>query len=133
MHALGAEVEPAVAQPQRLVDALLVQLERQRRRARDDLELVDLELHLAGVHLGVHGLGRSGHHLAGRPEDELVADLLGELGRGRGALGVDHELHDPRPVAQVDEHEAAVVTAPRHPAGERERLARRHRSGVPRT
>ena len=34
---VAAQVEPAVADPQRLVDALLVELERQRRRAREDL------------------------------------------------------------------------------------------------
>ena len=42
LQLLAAQVEPAVAEPQRLVDVLLVELERKRRRARDDLELVDL-------------------------------------------------------------------------------------------
>ena len=42
LKALPAQVEPAVAEAERLVDALLVELERQRRTARDDLERVDL-------------------------------------------------------------------------------------------
>ena len=51
-------------------------------------------------------------------EDELVADLLRELGRLGRVLRVDHELRDPGAVAEVDEHEAAVVAATRDPAGE---------------
>ena len=84
-----AQVEPAVAEAQRLVDALLVELERERRRARDDLELVDLELDLAGRHRRVHRLGRARDDLAACTEHELVADLLRELGGGGRALGVD--------------------------------------------
>ena len=42
-------------------------------------------------------------------------------GFGR-SLGVDDELADPGLVAQVDEYEAAVVAAPRDPAGERDAL-----------
>ena len=38
LQLVAPQVEPAVAQAQRLVDVLLVELERQRRRARDDLE-----------------------------------------------------------------------------------------------
>ena len=38
LQLVAAQVEPAVAQAQRLVDVLLVELERQRRRAADDLE-----------------------------------------------------------------------------------------------
>ena len=43
------------------------------------------------------------------------------LGR---ALGVHHELHDARAVAQVDEDEAAVIAPPADPARERQLAAR---------
>ena len=122
LHARGAHVEPAVAESQRLVDALLVELERERRRARDDLELVDLDLDGTGRHRSVHRLGRASDDLAARAEHELVADLLGGLGRRGRALGVDHELRDPRVVAKVDEDEPAVVTPARRPSGERQHL-----------
>ena len=46
------QIEPAVAQAQGLVDVLLVELERQRRRAGEDLELVDVQLDLARRHRG---------------------------------------------------------------------------------
>ena len=117
-----AQVEPAVAQAQGLVDVLLVELERQRRRARDDLELVHLQLDRARRHRGVDGLGRPRDDLAARAEHELVADLLRELGGVRRPLGVDDELRDARVVAQVDEDEPAVVPARVHPARERQRL-----------
>ena len=34
----------------------------------------------------------------------------------RRRVGVKHELHDPRPIAQVDEDQTPVVAAPMHPA-----------------
>ena len=46
--------------------------------------------------------------------------LLGGFG---GALGVEDELADARAVAEVDEHESAVVAPGIRPAGEREPLA----------
>ena len=67
LELLAAQVEPAVAQAQRLVDALLVELERQRRRARDDLEPVDLQLDLARRHRRVDGLRRARDELALAP------------------------------------------------------------------
>ena len=67
-----AEVEPAVAQAERLVDVLLVELEGQRRAPRDDLEPVDLQLHLARRQLRVDRFGRSTGHLTLGLEHELV-------------------------------------------------------------
>ena len=76
LQPVAAQVEPAVAEAQRLVDVLLVELERERRAARDDLERVDLELDLAGRQLRVDGLGRAGDDLALGAEHELVAHLV---------------------------------------------------------
>ena len=56
-------------------------------------------------------------------EDELVADLVRELGRLGRELRVDHELRDPGAVAEVDEDEPAVVAAARRPAREGQLLA----------
>ena len=116
LHALAAQVEPAVPEPQRLVDVLLVELERKRRRAREDAHGVDLELDLAGRQVRVDRLGRAGDDLALRLQDELVANLVRDAGRLGRALRVDHELHLAGVVAQVDEDEAAVVAARVGPA-----------------
>ena len=43
---------------------------------------------------------------------------MGRLVRRRRGLGMEHELHDPGAVAQVDEDQAAVVAAAVHPAGD---------------
>ncbi len=146
LEPLAAQVEPAVAQPQRLVDVLLVELERQRRRAADDVEPLDLELDLARRHVRVDGLRAPGDERALGAQHELVPDLVRECRRLGGVLGVDHDLRDAGAVAQVDEYEAAVVAAPVSPPGERDPLAdellRRlaahvgapdHRSSLPRT
>jgi hypothetical protein len=63
LHLRAAQVEPAMAEAQRLVDVLLVELEGQRRRGRDDLQGVDLKLDLAGGDVRVDRLGARG----GRP------------------------------------------------------------------
>ena len=120
LHVLAPQIEPAVLHAQRLVDVLLVELERQRRRRRDDGQLLDLELDLAGRHLRVHGLGRAAHDRAARLEDELVADAVRDARRVGRVLGVHDELRHAGLVAKVDEDEAAVVAAPRRPAGERD-------------
>ena len=79
LHPLAAQVELAVAEAERLVDVLLVELERERLGARDDLELVDLQLDLAGRQVRVDRLGRARGDLALGPEHELVADLVRDL------------------------------------------------------
>ena len=124
LHPLCAHVEPAVAEAERLVDVLLVELERKRRRAREDPQLVDLQLDLAGRQVRVHELRRAGHDLAGRLEHELVADLVRGLGGGGRVLGVEDELHLAGVVAEVDEDEPAVVAARVGPARDRDAAAR---------
>ena len=100
-----------------------VELEGKRRAARDDLQLVDLELDLTGRKLGVDRLGCAGDDLALDAEHELVSDLVRERERFGRPLGVDHELADAGAVAQVDEDEAAVVAARVRPARERQPLS----------
>ena len=118
LHPLRAKVEPAVAQPQGLVDVLLVELERERLRARDHLKPVDLDLDLAGGDVRIHRLGGTAHDLTVSLEDELRADVV----RGRRRVGrplrIDDELDCAGVVAEVDEDEPAVVASPGDPAGD---------------
>ena len=123
LHPVGPHVEPAVAEAQGLVDVLLVELERERRRARQDPQLLDLELDLAGRQVRVDELRRARHDRAGRLEHELVAYLVGGLGRGGRVLRVDDELDLAGVVAEVDEDEPAVVAARVGPAGDRHAAA----------
>ena len=123
LHLLPPQVEVAVAQPRHLVDVLVVELEGQRVGARDDLQLVHLQLDLARRQVGVDGLGRARGDLAHGAEHELVADLVGNLRRRRCALGIDHELREAALVAEVDEDEPAVVAPLRRPARQCEALS----------
>src|SRR4051812_16377086 len=120
LHPRAAQIEPTVAETQRLVDVLLVELEGQRRRGGDDLQGVDLELDLAGGDVRVDRLGRTRDDLSLRAEHELVPDRVAGL-RGFGrALGVEHELADAGPVTEIDEDERAVVPTRIGPASQGE-------------
>ena len=98
---------------------VLVERERRRVRVGEDLELGDGELDLAGREVRVDVL-----RLA--PRSTVPAALITSSERSLCAaacasgalLGVEHELHDPRAVAQVDEDQPAVVAAAVHPAGD---------------
>src|SRR5581483_3740908 len=116
LHAPTAHVEPAVAQANGLVDVLLVDLERQRRRAREDAQLVDLQLDLAGRQVRVDRLRRARDDLADGLDDELVAELLRDLGF------LEDELHLAGVIAEIDEDESAVIAARVDPAGEGQAL-----------
>src|SRR5207247_4122297 len=116
LEGVAAEVEPAVPEPERLVHAFLVELERERRAVRDDLQRVDLQLDLARRQVRVHGLRRARDYLSLGPQDELVPHLLSNADRLRRPLRVDDELAQAAFVAEVDEDEAAVVPPPVRPA-----------------
>ena len=77
LQPVAAQVEPAVADPQRLVDALLVELERQRRRPAEDLELArPAPRSRRSAMPGLTVSGRALDDVAARADHELVAKLL---------------------------------------------------------
>ena len=130
-----AHVQVAIGEPG-LLAHLAVALDREGQHfgRRQDLEAVHVDLDLAGGQLGVDGVGRPGHHLAGDGDHALEAQS-GERLEG-GVPGMGDELHHPRAVvapeegaagrgqvgvrpcrvAQVYEEQATVVPLGRHPA-----------------
>ena len=87
--ALAAQVERAVLEPQHLVDLDVVVVDRERRRLglREQLELGDRELDLAGRQVRVDVARLAAHDLAARGDDVLGAQALGRrerLGAGPG-------------------------------------------------
>src|SRR4029079_5699910 len=68
LHLPTPEVQPPVMQAEGLVDVLLLQLERQRGRSRDDLEAIDLELDAAGRQARVDRVGGARDQLALGPD-----------------------------------------------------------------
>ena len=119
LQLVSPKIEPAIPEPQRLVDVVLVELKRQRRRPRDNRERLDLQLHGTRGKVGIHRISGPRHDLTLCLEDEFVADLLRELGRRRCVLRVDHELGNAGAVTQVDEDKTAVIATPRRPPCER--------------
>jgi hypothetical protein len=120
----AAQVVHAVLEARRLVGVgLRLDRERRRRRAVEDSQLVREHLDLAGRQLRIHRLGRAALHAPAHEDHVLRAQgpgLLVALGR---RVGLEHDLHEPFAVAQVDEDHAAVVAAALHPAPQHDRLA----------
>ena len=117
LHALASHVEVAVAEANRLVDLVGSFVDRERRRLgdRQHLDGAVADLDLAGRQVRVHGALGTGSHRAGDAHDVLRAQVV---------RAVDHALHEPRVVADVDEREVlAVLAAPRDPSA--------HRHGAP--
>ena len=121
-HPLAAQVEVAVAQPHLLADLAGEALDLERaasRRARAASASRDAELELAGRQLGVDGLGLA----ARRPAPATVStssarSRCASSNASPAVVRMEDELDEPGAVAQVDEHEAAVVAAAVDPAGE---------------
>ena len=66
----------------------------------------------------VLGLGRARPHDALGLDDVLGPQAVGDRMGGGLLVGVEHELDEAGLVAQVDEHQAAVVAPPGDPAGQ---------------
>ena len=118
----AAQVEIAVLQASLLADGdALVDLERQRRRLTQHLESAHDHLDVTRGQLGVGVALGAQPHLAGDLDTELVAQLV------RPTLGqhlvAGHHLGHPRRIPQVEEGDSAVISALRHPAGERDGLS----------
>ena len=115
LHLAAAQVEVAVFEPQLLLDVGLVgDLKGRGLRLREDAQVADIELDLAGGQVGVDRLAAA--DLALRHQHEFRPHRLrpgAQLGVGPVVEG---ELHDSRAVPQVDEDEHPLVARALHPA-----------------
>ena len=121
------EIEHPVLEPQLLRGQLLVLLPRHgnggRLRRSDDLELGDVHLDLARRELRVaRGLGPERHRPAHQHDRFRPRRRRARHHLGRGPVRIAGELHQPGPVAQIDEDQAAQVAAAMHPSAEPDRL-----------
>ena len=86
-----------------------------------DADVRDLDLDVAGRHLGVFRLAFN--DFPGRLDDEFPAEGGGRRNEFRRCVGFDHELGDAVTVAQVDERHAAEFAGFLYPAGEGDGLS----------
>ena len=120
LERLAAQVEVAVLEAHRLVDLGIRVVDDEGRRpgAREDADVRGAQLHVARRQLGVLGAGQSRGDASPDLEHELRPHRGRDLVGRRRLLGVDDDLGDAVPVAQVQEDELAQVTAAVDPAGE---------------
>ena len=119
-HPVAAQVEVAVAQPQLLPHLTREALDLERRRVGvgEHIRSGDPDLELARRELGVDGLRIPAHDLPGRGDHVLGSQPVGEIVGASRRLGVEHELHEPGAVSQVDEDQPAVIAPPVYPTGD---------------
>ncbi len=115
VQVLAAQIEEAVLEPDVLRVLLLAEhRHRQFGRRPQHLDLVDIDLDLAGRQVGVERPLRADSDLAVDAHHPFRAQLLGQC-EGR-TVWVGHNLGDAVVVAQIDEQHAAVVTDTMAPA-----------------
>jgi hypothetical protein len=106
-----------VAQPHRLVDPrVLLDGEGRRRRRVQDEQPVGEDLDLSRRHRRVDGLLGAPVHPTFGQQDILRAQLARARVCVGGGVGLEDDLDDPAAVAQVDEHDPAVVAPMLDPA-----------------
>ncbi len=123
-HAIAAQVQVAILEAQKLLDVLLFgDVEGRRARGVQNLKALRVNLDLARRQVRVFAAFFSPCYWALDPKDVLASQLLSLAEGAAGLLRVDDDLNETRPVAEVDEDEAAVVSPAVYPAGQRHRLA----------
>ncbi len=123
VQGLAAQVEIAVLEPQLFgIVGLAEHRQRQLGGLGDHVDGRHADLDLAGGQVGIDGVGRAGQDLAVHPDHALGAQALDAV-EARG-LGADHQLGQAIVVAQVDEHQPAVVALAMDPARQPDILAR---------
>jgi hypothetical protein len=117
-----AQVQIAIAQPGVLADGdMLVDLEGQRRRPVEHLQLGDGHLDLAGGQVRVRVAVGTGLDHPGDLNAELVAQIVGS--RGGQDLVADDDLGQPGGVSKIDEGDTAVIASVSHPSSQGHLLA----------
>ena len=127
VHALAAQIQIAVAQPQFFAHLFVVvhrHLEGQvAAHAVEHRDGAGQHLDLAGGQAVVDRFGGTVAHRALHLEHRFVAQVFSD-GEGVCAeVGIHRDLHAAAAVAQVDEDHSTVVAAAIHPAAELHRLA----------
>ena len=115
------QVEVAVLEARLLGDgAVVLDLERRRLRTRSGRARSAARISISPV--GRLGLSVSAGRARTAPRTAMtysLRSLAGALVRRRAVLGAEHDLDEAGAVAQIDEHDAAVIAPRVHPAHHR--------------
>jgi len=118
---LPAQVEIAVLEANILgIIRLTEDWQRQLRCFRLHTRLFHTNFDLTCVEVGIHQLGITGEHFAFNCDDAFRAQALND-GESR-KVRVEDALRQTIMIAQVDEHDATMVSAAVEPAGKFDRL-----------
>ena len=114
-----AQIQVAVLQPQGVGDLdILIQRKRRRFTGVEDAQLIHQNLDGTGFELGVVHVRRPAGDMSAHCQHPLAPELV-RLGMNfRIDLRIEHHLGDAPAVAQVDEDDAAMITAAQDPAHE---------------
>ena len=115
LHRRAAQVDYAVFQAYGLGEVFVVKLERRRERRIEDFNLMRQHFDLAAEQVGVDRAFGAPAHDAGDLEHKLVTHRFGS-GESFLAVRVGNDLHHAFAIAQVDEDDPTMVTAPVRPA-----------------
>ncbi len=120
---LASYVEEAVFESQIFVRLRLVgQFKRRRFRLAEQVDLAHGDFDLAGRQIGVD-LVAAACDFTTHGDDELAAQILGDLMRFGVRLGIETKLCDAAAIAEVDKDHAAEIAEVVHPSGQEDRLA----------
>ncbi len=103
LHLPPAQVEIAIRQPELLVRLGAVHLERRGRSGVVEHQFLDPDLDRAGLELGVLLARQPGSDRPLDADDVLVPQLVGAPLEFLAGLGLEDNLRDAVPVAEIDE------------------------------
>jgi hypothetical protein len=115
VHDFAPQVQIAVLEPDLLPDRL-VELERQRLRAVQHLQLPGQELDPSGCEIRVRSSRRPLAHQASHADHVLVPQFL-RLLEHLGGIRIENDLQQSLPIAQIDEDHPTVIAPTMNPAG----------------
>ncbi len=124
LQARAAEVDEAVPQPQLFGRQLgRAGLERRRFALVEDFERLGPQVDFARCELGIDHVRGPGDDFSRDADHVFAAKAAGRCVHLGPFVGIEHDLRLAVAVAEVDEHEPAVVAIPFDPAAQRGRFA----------
>jgi len=128
LHLRTTQVQHAMRQTCRFGQIFIIKLEGWRDRRIEYLEFMTQYFDLAGIEVGIIGAFGTCTYQTRDAQTELVTHRLGGL-EHVGTIRITDDLNQAFAITQIDEDDAAVVTATMDPAAQADRLAHQRLGG----